>query len=139
MRAFVLAAISAYQRYLSPRKGFCCAYRAHTGRKSCSTLGFRAVRRYGVVLGLTVLRRRLYLCGVAHRRYAVPCRRPLRSQRGDCDVGCDLPVDAISCCDAGSCDWPDLHQTRKRNDSERHMHIPPHAGIRKCSGRSPSS
>jgi len=44
MRKLVLAAITGYQTYLSPYKGFCCAYRVHTGRKSCSALGFRAVR-----------------------------------------------------------------------------------------------
>jgi putative component of membrane protein insertase Oxa1/YidC/SpoIIIJ protein YidD len=46
-RAFLLA-IGLYQKYLSPHKGFCCAYRTHTGRAGCSALGFRAVRRYGV-------------------------------------------------------------------------------------------
>jgi len=31
LRSGSVALISAYQRYLSPRKGYCCAYRAHTG------------------------------------------------------------------------------------------------------------
>ena len=38
MRALALVAIGAYQRYVSPYKGFCCAYRAHTSRASCSAL-----------------------------------------------------------------------------------------------------
>lgn len=29
-------AIAGYQRFLSPYKGFCCAYRSLTGRDSCS-------------------------------------------------------------------------------------------------------
>jgi len=143
MRQLVLAAITTYQRYLSAHKGFCCAYRAHTGRKSCSNLGFRAVRRYGVFAGLAVLRRRTYLCGVAYRRYAKSRHHPLHSQQGFCDLGCDLPCDVpslggchslgdfASCCDAGSCDWPS--RNRKNRDDERYVYIPPNSGGRKVS------
>ncbi len=99
-RKLLLGAIRGYQRWISPYKGFCCAYRQHTGRASCSHLGFRVVRRHGVVAGLQLLRQRMALCGVAHRRYApwsAPRFRP-QAQRGDCDVGCcDLP---------GHCDLP---------------------------------
>jgi putative component of membrane protein insertase Oxa1/YidC/SpoIIIJ protein YidD len=135
MRKLVLTAITGYQRYVSPHKGFCCAYRAHTGRKSCSALGFRAVRRYGVLAGLAVLRRRTYLCGVAHRRYSKPRNRILYSQQGFCDVGCDLPCDVPSldgclslgdfanCCDCGSCDWPG--RNRKSQKDAQHVYIPP--------------
>ena len=48
LKILALAAITLYQRFVSPRKGFSCAYRFHTGGPSCSVLGFRAVRRYGV-------------------------------------------------------------------------------------------
>ena len=142
MRTLVLAAIKTYQRYMSPYKGFCCAYRTHTGRKSCSILGFRAVRRYGVIVGIAILRRRTYLCGVAHRRYSPPCRRPHRAQRGDCDLGCDLPCDLncdlpsgkscssfadfVSCCDCSGCDWPNNKQ--KESDQEQYVYIPPKSG-----------
>ena len=121
MRTLVLSAIRLYQRHISPWKGFCCAYRVHTGRQSCSTLGLRAVRRYGVLTGLAVLRRRLYLCGVAHRRYGEPPMRPWRAQRGDCD--CDLPCD-FDCSfipDCGSCDW----FGRKKKEDEPPVHVPP--------------
>ncbi len=141
MRAFILAAIGIYQRHLSSRKGYCCAYRTHTGRKSCSVLGFRAVRRYGTILGLLVLRRRLYLCGVAYRRYAdLPSRpRPPRGQRGDCDPGCDAPCDGpdASCdwshgkkcfraadfCECLDCDFP--RRERRNKGEEQYIHIPP--------------
>ena len=133
MRAMVLAAIVVYQRYLSPLKGFACAYRVHTGRQSCSALGFRAVRRYGAVKGLRVLRRRLYLCGVAYRRHApVRSAMPFQRQAGFCDAGCDVPCDfsfdlpGIDVCssfgDCGSCDWP---SRRKKDEQERYVHIPP--------------
>lgn len=142
MRIVVLAAITAYQRYVSPYKGFCCAYRAHTGRQSCSSLGFRAVRRYGVFAGLAVLRRRTYLCGVAHSRHAPTRNHAFQTQHGFCDVGCDLPCDLncdlpsfrscgsiadfVSYCDCGSCDWTD--RKGKGKDEEQYVHIPPSIG-----------
>lgn len=126
LRRLVLAAIRFYQRHLSPHKGFACAYRVHTGRASCSSLGYRTVRRHGVFDGLALLRRRTYLCGVAHRRHALAGTRPHARQRGECD--CDLPCDfdASDCCD---CDWPDRDK-KKRQGDEKQVHIPPFSGRR---------
>jgi uncharacterized protein len=90
-----LLGIRAYQLYLSPYKGFCCAYKKYTGRGSCSQLGYRAIRKYGLIGGVEVLNQRLSLCGVVNRRNSQPIRRKHRSQRGDCipscDFGCDSP------------------------------------------------
>ncbi len=135
LRSLVLKAIRFYQRVISPHKGFDCAYRVHTGRCGCSELGFRAIRRFGVVAGWGVLRQRTALCGVAHRRHSVARPRPPARERGDC--ACDLPCDfdlmptrgkldvchVLSCCDVGSCDWSD----RKNKRGERHVYIPPYA------------
>ena len=151
MRYLVLAAIGLYRRYLSPYKGFSCAYRIHTGHASCSLLGYRAVRRHGVVAGLVLLRRRTYRCGVVHRRHSTFGFRPPAGQRGVCDIGCDLPCDSschlprgaglsqvcdfLSCCDCCSCDWPD----RKRKDKgrERSVYIPPKRSSRTARSESP--
>ena len=139
MRLLALCLIRAYQRWLSPHKGFSCAYRVHCGRASCSALGYRVIRRHGCLLGLALLRQRLGLCGVAHRRYGVaPSPRLSHSgQRGLCDAGCDLPgdcpacdlpgvralsslCDALSCCDCGSgCDWPSRKKERAQSPRER--------------------
>lgn len=142
MKTLLLWAIRVYQRHVSPYKGFRCAYRAHTGRAGCSALGYRAVRRHGALAGLVVLRRRLHRCGVAHRRYSVPPPRPLRHQRGDCDLPCDGPCDLpcdgscgpdgkrglsfcdlLNCCDCGSCDIPG--RKRKAAQRDQDIHIPP--------------
>jgi putative component of membrane protein insertase Oxa1/YidC/SpoIIIJ protein YidD len=93
MKTLALSAIVFYQRHISPRKGFCCAYRAHTGRASCSALAYRAIRRYGVWLGLAVLRLRLQKCSAIHH---APLHAQLRRQAGFCDAGCDLPCDIES-------------------------------------------
>lgn len=138
MRAIAIPAILFYQRHLSPRKGFCCAYRHHLGRFSCSTLGLRAIRRYGLFGGIVVLRRRLALCGVTHRRFGTPAA----PQRGSapCDLPCDcslvpdihlpdLPcrnaADVLQCCD-GSCDGPDRKKKDRRRDAE--VYLPPARG-----------
>jgi uncharacterized protein len=139
MRRAVLAAIRIYQRYLSPYKGFRCAYREHTGRASCSALGYRAVRRHGVFGGLALIDQRTRRCGVAHRRYAASRCTRLHAQRGVCDIGCDLPCDVgcdlpsgrglsracdfLSCCDCAGCDWSD--RKRKRSANEQYVYIPP--------------
>lgn len=120
MRGLLIAAIGFYQRVLSPRKGYRCAYGHHTGRASCSHLGYRAVRRFGVWRGLLLLRRRVHLCGVAHRRHAL---MPLHAQRGVIDLDCGA-LDAVECCgDVGSCDWPDW-KNRKAARKEKQVHRP---------------
>ncbi len=99
MKALALAAIRFYQRFLSPYKGFRCAYAAYTSDASCSALGDRAIRRFGVWDGLAVLDRRLARCGTAHR-IAHPARpAPLQRQAGDCDIG---GCDGIGCDDLPS-------------------------------------
>lgn len=137
MRRLILAAIRFYQRHLSPRKGFRCAYHQHTGRATCSQLGARAVRRFGAVSGLAVLRERLFRCGVAARRHRPARPRGPIAQRGDCDPNCDLPcdIDLPNWGSSGSgsggcgCDWPhggrrERKRKRKRQDGQS-MHLPP--------------
>jgi putative component of membrane protein insertase Oxa1/YidC/SpoIIIJ protein YidD len=60
--AGAIALIRAYQRHLSPLKGYRCAHRARTGRASCSEFARRAIARRGVVRGLVLLRLRLRAC-----------------------------------------------------------------------------
>jgi putative component of membrane protein insertase Oxa1/YidC/SpoIIIJ protein YidD len=113
-RALLLAAIRAYKRHVSPRKGFACAYRAHTGRASCSTLGYRAVARHGVFRGLGILDARLAQCRLKHERHgrkpaprSTPRLPPSQAgfvdgDCGGCDV-CDLPS-----CDGDFCNGGDV-------------------------------
>ena len=146
MRFVALLAIFAYQRFVSPYKGFGCAYRVHTGCRSCSVLGYRAIRRHGLADGLAILRRRFARCAAAHRRYGAFVGMG-KAQRGVCDVGCDLPAcdlpscglpcefpsagmphsasDLISCCDCASCDCGDWGRSRKKSSEEKYVYIPP--------------
>lgn len=143
MRSLALLAITAYQKYISPFKGFSCSYRVQTGHPGCSALGYRAIRRYGISKGMAVLRRRQYLCGVAHRRHRTVITR-LGKQSGLCDIGCDLPChvpcdvpcdladvncgkgisQSVGCCDCCSCDWPDRRK-HKKSEEEKYVYLPP--------------
>ncbi|MDQ8021143.1 MAG: membrane protein insertion efficiency factor YidD [Moraxellaceae bacterium] len=136
-RWLLLVAIRGYKRFVSPWKGFRCAYGVHTGHASCSTLGLRAVRRHGALRGLGILDLRLARCAEAHRRYgqsSPPQRRPLAAQRGDCDLPCDTDCDLprgamsrltnlLSCADCCTCDLPG--RRNKQDDKARKIHVPP--------------
>jgi uncharacterized protein len=140
MRAIALKSIRLYQRFLSPYKGFSCAYRVHTGSRSCSALGYRAISRYGFAGGISVLRKRLHLCGVAYRRFGATAQRFRELQRGSMDCACDLPCDGDCspdlncgsngrvlswCCDGCSCDGP---ARKKKSPEEKYVYLPPNAG-----------
>ncbi len=137
MKSLALAAIVFYQRYLSPKKGFSCAYRVHTGHAGCSKLGYRAIRRYGVWRGIAVLNSRLNRCSVAYHRYSRPAF--LRSSQagfcdGGCDGGCDMPD--LNCgsgkslgkmCEFGDCcsNMGDCSWNRKKKRADDDTYIPP--------------
>lgn len=106
MKPAILLAITAYQRYLSPYKGFHCAFARHTGRDTCSGYGYRVFARYGTRRGYLLLRRRFAACSnvaCQHARQAPVSQGGLALRQGgfiDCG-GCDLP----NCdnCDVSSC------------------------------------
>ena len=58
-------AIEAYQRFISPYKGFRCAHRAVHGRDSCSQFAKRVALKRGFLALFPLLRRRFTECGVA--------------------------------------------------------------------------
>src|SRR5688500_18321104 len=58
-------AIEAYQRFISPYKGFGCAHRAVHGRDSCSQFAKRVALKRGILALFPLLRRRFTECGVA--------------------------------------------------------------------------
>jgi putative component of membrane protein insertase Oxa1/YidC/SpoIIIJ protein YidD len=65
LRGAAIFLIVAYQRFISPHKGYSCAYRVHTGRASCSAFGKRAISRLGVQRGILALRYRFRACSKA--------------------------------------------------------------------------
>ncbi len=105
-----LRAIRAYQRHLSPHKGFSCALREASGGRSCSSYGYRAIARCGLRKGLRLLRRRLHACGQQHRFGG----GPLSYQQGSIDLGC---AGLDDCCSPG-CDLGEIWAKKKKNDKK---------------------
>jgi putative component of membrane protein insertase Oxa1/YidC/SpoIIIJ protein YidD len=146
MKSLALGAIRFYQRFVSPRKGFCSAYASASGHGSCSALGYRAIRRYGVWCGIAVLDKRLEKCGVAYRRYRPQAAHgALARQAGfldcACDVpaGCDLPGNGLSGCDMPhiphfcsdllSCGSCDCDWRRRKQGNDEYVVIPVRSNI----------
>jgi putative component of membrane protein insertase Oxa1/YidC/SpoIIIJ protein YidD len=105
-----LKAIRAYQRHLSPHKGFSCTLRATSGGRSCSAYGYRAIARCGLRKGLRLLRRRLHACGQQHRFGG----GPLSFQHGSIDPGCDLDGASVSDCCSSGCDLGNWGGSKKK-------------------------
>lgn len=100
------AAIGIYQRYISPHKGFCCAYRVHTGRRSCSAYALGIVERVGALALLTALPRQFDRCKAAALAVALSKIAEEKRQRWAeaCDSSVDIGDIACDCSDGfGSC------------------------------------
>jgi uncharacterized protein len=112
---FADSAIGAYQRYISPYKGFCCAYRAHTGKRSCSAYGRAVVQKLGLLALIAALPAQFERCKLAYQNLLASCKN-MKSQANDrrkkkdadacdavdlsCDVGdavSNMPCDAVPC------------------------------------------
>jgi putative component of membrane protein insertase Oxa1/YidC/SpoIIIJ protein YidD len=57
--------IEAYQRWLSPHKGFCCAYGALHGSGTCSSIGKRIMREQGALKFLRLMPTQFAACKAA--------------------------------------------------------------------------
>ena len=103
-RTAALYAIRMYQKYVSPHKGFSCAYRTHAEGLSCSAYGYKAIARNGTWVGLRLLQRRMDLCAWHHHQHRSPSGvlgGYARYQRGFSDLGrddCCSPSGVITDC-----------------------------------------
>jgi putative component of membrane protein insertase Oxa1/YidC/SpoIIIJ protein YidD len=102
----VLAGIGAYRRFISPHKGFRCAYGAMYGRGSCSDVALRIARRRGGLRALQLMRAQVARCRHAYtlaqvsdpEREQIKSEEPNKQLSRDCanwDGGC------VTCCP-----WP---------------------------------
>ena len=112
------SAIGLYQRYGSPYKGFCCAYRARTGRRSCSAYGKTIAMRLGFIALIQALPRQFDRCRAAFKALSTTTRSQQsnpggqsqddqRKDKWDCDPcdACDA-IDIANSVDCGGCDVP---------------------------------
>lgn len=61
-RSLSLKLIEGYQKYISPRKGFSCAYRILYNRESCSQYVKRQIREQGLINAIPLIRQRFLAC-----------------------------------------------------------------------------
>ncbi len=64
LKPATLLAIDGYQQFISPHKGYRCAYGVLYGT-SCSQFGEQAIRDYGLIGGLILLRQQFRDCSDA--------------------------------------------------------------------------
>ena len=128
MKKFVLLLILFYQKFISPYKGFCCAYHQYTGRASCSGLGYRAIRYYGVLKGVGVLNVRFRKCNEVYQTHYFKKQRVL-NQAGHCDLPCDCDLgdsgdacSALADCASGCLDFPSGRRSKKMRPD---IYLPP--------------
>jgi len=67
MRSLVLVAISVYKKYVSPFKGFRCAYGVLHGGNSCSTEIYELINKHGVLKGIPLAKVQLKRCTAAYK------------------------------------------------------------------------
>ena len=110
-----VALIEAYQRWLSPRKGFRCAYGVMHGDGTCSSVGKRIMRERGVFAFFRLMPKQFAACRTAaaalnneteeerKRRHAQKrgwLQRKSSSDGDDCDLDCIPDID----CSGSDCD-----------------------------------
>ncbi|MEY3066812.1 MAG: hypothetical protein RLZZ532_3604 [Cyanobacteriota bacterium] len=57
-----IAAITGYQKYISPRKGFSCAYRVLHKTDSCSQYIKKLITKYGIIDAIPLANQRFKSC-----------------------------------------------------------------------------
>jgi len=101
-KTFLLLAIRFYQRYLSPYKGFDCAYRVLHQEQSCSSYFQTCVERENLSRALTSLQKRLLDCHQAHiilQTNASNRRRQQNKKQRQRNSGCLENNNCIGCGD----------------------------------------
>lgn len=104
-----VTAIEAYQRWLSPLKGYRCAHDVLYGRGGCSGFGKRAFSRHSTRLAYGALRRRLQECRAAYLILMASSDEERRRRRaGMAEGAVENACDAADCASGASCDGLDI-------------------------------
>lgn len=92
----ILFGIYFYQKHLSKRKGYKCAYGAAGTGSTCSVFGVRVFKRYSILTAIRLLNRRFEKCG----RVAIN----MRKQKGHVEMAqvCLVGGCNVCCGDSGS-------------------------------------
>ena len=101
MRAFCIFLIALYQKYISPYKGFRCAYGCYYHTKSCSAIIKHIIATQGLIAGWPLIRQQFVACRLAYEalqqddnnrnnRRRRPNRQRPCSRRDACECSTDI-------------------------------------------------
>ncbi len=98
----VAIAITGYQKYISPYKGFCCAHRVKHGGMSCSEYVKQALLHHGIWPAIPVVKQRFQACKLAASALRAESNahgrersRSRRQEKNSILENCDCCVDLI--------------------------------------------
>lgn len=81
MRHFFIFLITLYQRYISPYKGFRCAYAACHDSKSCSAIIKNIIAEHGLLAGWPLIKQQFANCQLAYQSLETEREKQERQKR----------------------------------------------------------
>jgi len=109
MKIIFLKLISLYKKFISPYKGFRCAYGVLHGGDTCSSVVYSLIERHGVVDGYPLISEQFNQCNSAyHTLLEEKKNEPDEDHNDETDKChhfkyCDLPYQGIDCLSIGRC------------------------------------
>lgn len=100
MTKLALFLIRAYQRYVSPYKGFRCAHAVYYGSDSCSAAVSKIIERRGVIKGYGRIKCQFSRCSHAFQciqEQVEPRKKRRKKDDKEADCVSDLACETISC------------------------------------------
>lgn len=134
MRHFFIFLISLYQKYISPYKGFRCAYGCYHQTKSCSAIIKNIIAEHGLLAGWPLIKQQFNNCHLAYQALETERekrereKRERRLRREPCFTKkdkCDCSLNSLEClpelpCDANPCSYyifkKSIHQYPKNSN-----------------------
>ncbi|VAW70657.1 hypothetical protein MNBD_GAMMA09-3635 [hydrothermal vent metagenome] len=96
LKTLPLLLIRLYQKYLSPRKGYCCAYGVLYQNGSCSERVSSIIQKHGLITGWSKIKNQFILCTEAYEKI-----RRLDKYKRNKKSKDEFKFD---CCDPSSCE-----------------------------------
>ena len=111
MKSFVIFIINLYQKYISPYKGYKCAYGVYHQNGTCSTIIKSHIQKYGVIKAYPMVMGQFDACKIAYLYIQEESNnkeneKDENSSQGNSCYGCIPGVGdcgVIDACDVGSC------------------------------------
>ncbi|MBN2768713.1 MAG: membrane protein insertion efficiency factor YidD [Campylobacterales bacterium] len=89
--------INFYQRYISPHKGYRCAYRVYTGDVSCSEYAKISIQKNGVFRAYPLIKEQFAKCKCAHEALKKEKETETEKKKNSSDT-CGSGVDCLAPC-----------------------------------------